>query len=129
MPKSRSEERHKESDGIGGFEKRITMLENKVRELSSPHSFVVPITTLGTEPYDLLKEIKVVIQASDEEFLATFFDANVNAFGCNEADALDTLKDMLLRRFDYLESLQPEKLGPGPAKQLAVLRCFIRRRS
>ena len=112
-----------------GLQERINLLESKVNELSKPGSFLVPITTLAPEPYDLLKEIKVVVQSSDEEFLASFFDANVNASGCNETEAVENLKDMLLRRLEYLESLPSEKLGVGPSQQLAVLRCFIRRRS
>lgn len=111
------------------LQERIGLLEKKVNELSRDGSFVVPITTLAPEPFDLLKEIKVVVHPSGDEFVASFFDANVNATGCNETEALDTLKEILVSRFDYLESLPPEKLGPGPAKQLAVLRCFIRRRS
>ncbi len=100
-----------------------------MNELSKSGSFIVPISTLAPEPYDLLKEIRVVVQPSDEEFLASFFDANVNASGCNETEAVDCLKDMLIRRFEYLESLPSVKLGAGPSKQLAVLRFFIRRRS
>ncbi len=111
------------------LQERIGLLEKKVNELSKDGSFVVPITTFAPEPFDLLKEIKVVVQASNDEFVASFFDANVNASGCNETDAVDSLKEMLVSRFEYLESLSPEKLGPGPAKQLAVLRCFIRRLS
>jgi hypothetical protein len=111
------------------LQQRIVLLEQKVHELSKDGSFVVPITTLTPKPFDLLKEIKVVLQPSGDEFVASFFDANVNASGCNETDAVDNLKEMLVSRFDYLESLPRKKIGPGPAKQLAVLRCFIRRRS
>ena len=112
---------------LSDVQDRIGLLEQKIGELSKGGAFVVPITTLAPEPYDLIKEIKVVLQPSDDEYVASFFDANVNASGGSEADALDSLKEMLISRFDYLENLPPEKLGPGPAKQLAVLRCFIRR--
>jgi len=105
------------------------LLETKVNELTKPGAFVVPIATLAPEPYELLKEMKIVVQATGDEFVASFFDANINASGCNETDAVDSFKDVLLRRFEFLESLPSEKLGPGPAKQLAVLRCFIRRHS
>ncbi len=112
---------------LSDVQDRIGLLEQKIGELSKAGAFIVPITTLAPEPYDLIKEINVVLQPSDDEYVASFFDANVNATGCSEADALDSLKEMLISRFEYLESLPPEKLGPGPAKQLAVLRCFIRR--
>jgi hypothetical protein len=111
------------------LQERIGLLEMKINELSKNGSFVVPITTLAPDPFDLLKEIKVIVQPSGDEFVASFFDANVNASGCNETDAMDSLKELLVSRFDYLDSLPPGKLGAGPTRQLAVLRCFIRRRS
>jgi hypothetical protein len=53
----------------------------------------------------------------------------MNTTGCNETDAVDSLKEMLLRRFDYLDHMPMEKLGPAMIKQIAVLRTFIRRRA
>jgi hypothetical protein len=126
---TRSVEVSRKPARVGGLQERLRLLEAKVNELSKPGSFLVKITTLAPEPYDLVKEISVVVQPSGGEFLASFFDANVNASGCNEREAVETLKDMLMRRFDYLMGLPAEKLGAGPSKQLAVLRCFIRRRS
>lgn len=108
------------------MQRRLSQLEGQVRELSKRGSFIVPITTLTPEPYELLKEIKVVVQPSDDEFVASFFDANVNASGCNEIQAVDNLRELLVSRFSYLDTLPKEKLGPGPAKQIAVLRTFIR---
>ena len=107
---------------------KVRALEARVEELEKRPSLIVPITTFDPEPFELLKEIKAVVQASEDEYTASFFDANVNAAGCNEAEAIDNLKDLLLSRFDYLDGLPPEKLGPALAKQIAVLRTFIRRR-
>jgi hypothetical protein len=108
---------------------RLRSLETAVTELSKSGSIIVPISTFDPEPFDLLKEIKVVVRPRDDEFVATFFDANVNASGCNETDAVDNLKGALIRRFDHLDKMPPEKLGPAMAKQIAVLRTLIRRRS
>jgi len=91
-------------------------------------SVLVPITSFAPEPYSVLKEIRVVIQTDDDEFSATFFDANANAAGCNRVEALENLKDVLLSRFEYLSEQAPEKLAPPLAKQIAVLRQFIARR-
>jgi hypothetical protein len=64
----------------------------------------------------------------EEEYEASFFDANIHAAGCNQAEAFESLKGILLSRFEHLSGVAPEKLGPGPAKQLEVLRAFIRGR-
>lgn len=107
---------------------QVELLEARIAELAQRESFIVPITTFDPEPFELLKEIKAVVQRSGDDYLASFFDANVNVSGCNEVDAIENLKDMLLSRFDYLLGMPAEKLGPGPARQFAVLRQFIRRR-
>ena len=121
------EDRREELDRMRGMDRRLAQLEVQVRELSKAGSFIVPITTLAPEPYELLKEIKVVVQKSDDEFVASFFDANVNASGCNETQAVDNLKELLVSRFSYLDTLPKAKLGPAPAKQIAILRTFIKR--
>ncbi len=91
-------------------------------------SLVVPITTFAPEPYDVIRRLEVVVQPSDEEYIATFFDANVNASGCTETEAVANLKDVMLALFEYFASLPAKRLGPGPKRQFAVLRKFIRRR-
>lgn len=95
---------------------------------SNPASLIVPITTFAPEPYEVVKEIKAVVQESDDEYTAGFFDANVHAGGCNQQEAIENLKDLLISRFDYLNSQQTTKLGPALAKQIAVLRECIRKK-
>ncbi len=112
---------------IGDLTRRLRALETRVSELSEGGAMIVPITTLAPEPYDLLREIKVVVQPASDEFLATFFDANVNATGCNETEAVDNLKEILTSRFEYLDRLAPTLLGPAPSRQIAILRTFMRR--
>ncbi len=77
----------------------------------------------------MLRDIPVVIQPAGDEYVATFYDANVNASGSTAAAALNNLKDVMLGLFDYLGSQPAGKLGPGPVRQLAVLKEFIRKRS
>ncbi len=114
---------------LNALEERLNELENRLAETVTRDSVVVPITTFAPEPFQVLKEIKAVIQKEDEdEFTATFFDANVNATGCNQVDAIDNLKDLILSRFEFLNAQSPEKLGLGLAKQIAVLREFVARR-
>lgn len=109
------------------LEEQVESLDSKVEPLESRGGFIVPLATFAPEPFELLKEIKVVIEESEDEFIAGFYDANVSAGGSNPQEAYDNLKDLLLSRFDYLDEIPSEKLGPAPRKQIAVLRQFIRR--
>lgn len=87
---------------------------------------LVLIQTFAPEPYDLLRPLSVAVRPDEDEFSACFPDANLTAFGDNEFEAVEHLKGMILDTFDKFSS--GRKLGPGPTKQLAVLREFIRRR-
>jgi hypothetical protein len=111
------------AEQLRALEARVIALEARQEPI------LVPITTLEPEPFELLKEIKVVVEPSDEEYVASFIEANVNASGCTAADSINNLKDVLLGKFDFLDRLPPDKLGPGPAKDIAVLRTFLRRRT
>ena len=54
-------------------------------------------------------------------------DANLTAYGDNPQKAVESLKLLILETFDNFSS--GRKIGPGPSKQLAVLREFIVRRA
>jgi hypothetical protein len=109
------------------LEEQFELLTEKVNVLGSRCSVIVPITTFAPEPFEPLKEIKTVVEESEDEFIASFYDANVSAEGSNRQEAYDNLKDLLLSRFDYLDKMPPEQLGPALQRQIAVLREFIRR--
>jgi len=87
----------------------------------------VRLQTFAPEPFEMLKEINVHIEQDGEDnYRASFIDANVNVSGCNEVEAIEGLKELLLSRYDFLSNSPTDKLGPGPKKRLAVLREFIR---
>lgn len=89
----------------------------------------VPINGFDPEPFELLRPLVVLVQqVDDDDYNASFFDANLCAAGSNPSEAIDSLKSLMLGRFEFLESLPSKKLGPGPARQLAVLRAYLRRR-
>lgn len=94
-------------------------------ELTSPHTITVPIPTLAPEPLILRQTILVVAQSDGDEFSATFFDANLNATGDTQTEAVDNLKDILVSTYLRYSALGEDKLGPGPRRQLAVLRTVI----
>jgi hypothetical protein len=90
-------------------------------------TILVPITTLAPEPYQLLKEIPVVVQPVGDEFVATFFDANISTAGDSQEEAVSNVRSLILDTFEYFESEPPEALGPEPTRQFGVLRNFLKR--
>ncbi|HEX9734499.1 MAG TPA: hypothetical protein VGG06_21215 [Thermoanaerobaculia bacterium] len=88
----------------------------------------VPIQSLDPEPIEVVSPLEAVIRPVGDGFVATFFDANVNASGETESEAFENLKDMLVATLTELRRLGEERLGPEPARQLAVLKRFLRPR-
>lgn len=106
---------------------RLDRLEEAVRVLSSrTETVTVSISTFAPEPYEVLRPIPVLIRPDGEEFIASFVEANVNASGETQQEAFENVKTLILDVFDSLRSHSPEKLGPDPARRLAVLRDFLR---
>lgn len=114
---------------IAVLEKDVQELQVCVKALMEQRVITVPITTFAPEPYELIKEIKAVVQPVEDEFVATFFDANINASGGTQQDAVANLKDIMLGLLEVLEEEPEAKLGKEPARQLAILREFIRRKA
>src|SRR5436190_5695058 len=96
--------------------------------LSSAATFWVPIETFDPEPFELRRPVSVVVQAFGNSFVASLFDANINASGETAQDAVANLKDLILALFIRLGKEPKERLGKGPARQLAVLEGMLRRK-
>lgn len=91
-------------------------------------SVIVPITTLGPiAPYELARDLPIVVQPTESGFTATFFDANVSMSGDTQEEAVDNLKALLIDLFEDLDSEVPERLGPEPARQLGALKSVMRK--
>lgn len=95
--------------------------------LARTASIIVPITTLAPEPFELIRDISVVVQPVEHGFTATFFDANISSSGDTQEEAVSSLKSLIAEIFEDLKSEPPERLGPEPTRQLAVLSAFLRR--
>lgn len=105
---------------------RVTHLERNTNTAKAAVTTAI-IQTLAPEPYCLLRPIEVSIEGTvTGEFIAAFFDANITTSGDNEQEAFENIKGLVLDMFDSLSAEREEKLGPEPARQLAVLREFIR---
>ena len=112
---------------LDGLKKDVVSLERRVAELERSAAVCVPIETFAPEPYEVVKPFHAVLQAQGEEYVATFFDANLSASGATQEEAVFNLKDVIAAVFDTLMAHDPAGLGPEPARQLQVLKEFIRR--
>jgi dCTP deaminase len=106
---------------------KMTSVTGYLQGLSACRFGPVPLTTLEPGRYELTRDIPVVLQPSDDGFTATFFDANIASGGDTEEEAVDNLRTLIIDTFDLLESVEPEKLGREPRRQLQLLRSLIRR--
>jgi len=118
----------KELGRIRNLERDVAELKRQVWQLRDSQSVVVPITTLEPEPFDLLQQIPVVIQPTDDGYLATFFDANIGMTGDTKEESVANLRMLLVDVFDELER-EEGQLGPHLVRQLAVLRSVMKRRA
>lgn len=95
-------------------------------EAEMPLVLTTEIHTFAPEPHRVKQPIPITIeQQGDDEFVASFLEANVNASGETEAEAFSNVRSLILDVYDHLVSQPAEQLGRGPRGKLAVLREFI----
>jgi predicted RNase H-like HicB family nuclease len=114
---------------------RLALLEDSVKDLKDRlaaiedaailGTFTLHVETFAPEPYKVKRPIPLSLQRRTDGYIASFVEANVNSSGDTQQEALANVKELILDAFDSLSSLPPSKLGPGPARQLAVQREFI----
>jgi hypothetical protein len=95
-------------------------------ESSPRQTYAIAITTFAPEPYELLRPISIAIEGHTEGFIASFVEANINASGETEHEAVNMVKDTILMAYERLVSKDDEALGPGPLKQKQILMNLIR---
>jgi predicted RNase H-like HicB family nuclease len=104
---------------LGALSQRLTRIERGG----------LPIIAVVNDffPHDLevQKPIHICIEPDNEEFIATFHDADVSASGETHAEALCNLKDIIAMLFEDLTAEDPAVLGPGPLRQFEVLKRYI----
>ena len=84
------------------------------------------ISSIPSEPYILLRSISVKIKRiEDNDFLASFEEANISMSGETEQEALQNLIAHILDVFEIF-SEEESSLGPEPARQLRVLKQYIK---
>ncbi|MGO9257009.1 MAG: dCTP deaminase domain-containing protein [Bryobacteraceae bacterium] len=111
-------------DSVGST---LARMNGYLQGLAGSRLGAVPLTTLEPGRYELNRDIPAVLQASEDGFMASFFDANIATGGDTEQEALDNLRSLIVDTFEMLESEPTEELGPGPKQQLKVLQSIIRK--
>jgi predicted RNase H-like HicB family nuclease len=114
-------------DNIRSLTNEVATLKKEIQHLHHLRTFVVPLTTLAPQPFQMRLPIPVTIEGDGEDFTASFMEANVSASGETEADAIANLKDSLLSSYEVLENLPDSELGPLPMRQWEVLKSVVER--
>jgi predicted RNase H-like HicB family nuclease len=87
---------------------------------------IVPVVTFAPAKIEPTKNIYVVVQPTDGEYVATLFDANLAMTGDTQEEAVANLKELIVEVFESLEA-DEAILAPGMANQLAVLRSLLKK--
>lgn len=106
--------------------KEIAGIKGRLARLEEGAAIRVPIQSLAPASYELVKPIEAVVQLMDDEYVASFFDANLSTGGDTQVEAMSNLRDLIVGTFEILIETKDSELGPGPSRQKAVLREFIR---
>ena len=92
-------------------------------------SVCTTIASLGIPGYELRKMIPVTIRPDGNEFIATFFDANISTGGDTQQEAVANLQSLIADFYDELATTPLEKLGPSLQRRKHVLMEFVCQRS
>jgi hypothetical protein len=111
---------------LEALEKEVLLLRERVAKLEVAAPVCVMVDTLVPEHYELKKPFHVLIEPTGEEYVASFLDANLSASGDTQAEALHNLKDIVIGSYEILSRHDPSELGPGPTRELAVLKEFLK---
>lgn len=129
LPSSFSEivaTRMREAARLASLEERLATLEEKVAQLGAmPTCSTLYLSSFAPEPYAVKRPLPITVQETGDGFIASFADANINSSGDTQQEAFANVRELILDVFDRFSILPAEKLGPGPARQIAVLREFI----
>ncbi|MDZ4820182.1 MAG: hypothetical protein SGJ20_14535 [Planctomycetota bacterium] len=108
------------NEKIAALESTIVAIQHQIA--NGP--ITIPIQSLNDDQLVVIKEILAVVQEDEGAFVATFFDANINASGDSQIEAVEMLKEMLASSYRLFVNREQE-LGTRPRQQLATLRKHI----
>lgn len=103
----------------------IINLKSRCENLERSESFIIPIQTLAPEQYELAKSFNAVVRLNDDQYIASFFDANLSTSGDTPEEAVMNLKDLIVGTYEILSEMADDELGPVPLQQKIVLSNLI----
>lgn len=115
-----------EINRINELQTEILSLKERLSRLEQCTPIIVPIDSLEPAPYIIRKPFHAVLRPCDNGFVASFYDANINASGETRGEAVLNLKDMIIAVYSTLKAHPKRCLGSEPKRQLSVLRSLIR---
>lgn len=124
--------RQAESTGeFGKFERLAKALVNiPENEVESGQSTTAGelITDFSGEPCKVLRAIPVTVRGLDtgEGFEAAFAEGNIAWVANGRVEAINGLKAEILNTIEDFEANE-DRLGPEPARQLALIRTYLKR--
>lgn len=113
---------------LDSLEKEVALLKERCAVLERLSPILVPIESLAPELYEVVKPFHAVVRYQNEQYIASFFDANLGASGDTQAEAIFNLKDIITGTFEIVTTVDESELGPGPLQQRKVLEQFIRKK-
>ena len=121
----RTRETFKTQARLAAIEMELARLQKRVGRLARRVALTVRIESLAPEPYSIRKPFSVVVRQQGVDYIASFFDANVSTSGDTPEESVLNLKDLVVAIYEDLSGRPEDQLGPGPCRQLQVLREFI----
>lgn len=110
------------------LQREVALLKGRCAVLERLSPILVPIESFAPEPYEVVKPLHAVVRYQNEQYIASFFDANLSASGDTQVEAVLNLKDIIASTFEILTTLQESELGPGPLQQRKVLEEFVQKK-
>ena len=108
------------------LEQRVANLEQSFHTaIVATQPISIWLSSLGVVGYTVQKPIPVTIRQDGDEFVATFFDANISTGGDTEQEAIANLQSLIADFYDDLAATPDEKLGPSLRRQKLVLVEFL----
>ena len=120
--------RWEEAARLETLQREVALLKGRCAVLERLSPILVPIESFAPEPYEVVKPLHAVVRYQNEQYIASFFDANLSASGDTQVEAVLNLKDIIAGTFEILTTLQESELGPGPLQQRKVLEEFVQKK-
>ena len=108
------------------LEQEVALLKERCDRLEVAPAELVSISSLSPEPYTVQRSIVASLRPTDDEFVATFYDAELSTSGETRSEAISNLRDLIVETYELLTSLAEDSLGPGPLRQRDVLQEYMR---